>query len=63
MLCSWIHAKNGILLVIPYSRLAPGSYSVSLAAHLLSHIVGSFKDVKALLMFLTFIFILLVQSA
>lgn len=63
MLCSRIHAKNGILLVNPYSRLAPGSYSVSLEAHLLSHIVGSFKDVKARLMFLNFIFMFLELSA
>lgn len=62
MLCIRIHAKNGILLVIPYSRLAPGSHSVSLAVHLFSHIVGFFKDAKVLLMFLIFIFMLLVQS-
>jgi len=63
MLCTRIHARNGILLVIPYSRLAPGSYSVSLAVHLFSRIAGSFKDVKSLLMFLIFIFMLLIKSA
>lgn len=52
MLCTRIHAKKGILLAVPYSRLAPVSCSVSLAVHLFSHIVASFKSVRALLMFL-----------
>lgn len=59
MLSTRIHAKNVILLVTPCSTLAPGSYSESLAGPLFSHTVGSFKDAKALLIFLNFIFILL----
>lgn len=60
MLCTRIHAKNGALIVIPYSRLA---LVIKSAVHLFSHIAGSCKDAKALLMLLIFIFILLGQSA
>lgn len=52
MLCTRILARNGVLLVIPYSGLALGLCSLSLELHLFSNIAGFFQDMKVPLMFL-----------